>query len=217
MTDDSSLPPARVRIRPARLEGALAAPQLEVELPIADQPEGSQFKDSLMGEGPRDYLLGCEDIESFDNLDQRLNNEIAPCDPIEEMWFDEIVDFTWNMHRLKNIKKITVETKIKKKIVEMTEEKGMNDSRVWGRQTNLSRLARDYVKGAKRSDNLIVEILGPVELKDALYTAQSDVAEVLMRLDLCIIAIARQRDATIDRLYGRRELIAKGRLVASPR
>lgn len=120
MTSDSSpptgqppaLPPAIIRVRSTGSPRE-AAPSGAADDAVAPIPP-------LIGEGPRQYLLGWEDHTSFDRLKAAIDEDLQPTGPIERMWVDEIVDLEWDLHRLRRTRRTIVERALVERLTQRT-------------------------------------------------------------------------------------------------
>ena len=123
MTTDSPPPPrlptARPRARPPA--GASAAATAAAAAP-GDQPDEIAPTPSLIGEGPGQYLLHCENRRSFDEMKAAFDGELRPADPIERLWVDEIVDLEWDLHRLRTARRAVVETTLTENLARKVSE-----------------------------------------------------------------------------------------------
>ena len=170
---------------------------------------------SLIGHGPRQYLVGGEDLRSFDQLKAALDGELHPTDPIERMWSDEIVDLEWDLHRLRKTRRAVVEVRLIDRLGEMAMSGQAAGGLSLGTPRTLSELkdaSRGYLRGVPRATAFIQESIGFHVLDDELQTAQVAAMDTLLRLEAAILAASRQRDAILARLYGRREGIVDGRI-----
>lgn len=178
------LPPARPRRRRSRaaasftLEPASRASALEE--PLAD---------SLIGEGPRAYLVGREDWRSFDEMKAAFDAELRPTDPVESLWVDEFVDLVWELHRLRNTRRAILETALTDRLASMA---AMGRTRLGGgppdRSTreDLRYAAQGYIRGVPEAVAAIEEAIGYLNVGDELQAVQIEALEMLLRLDSAI-------------------------------
>lgn len=210
MTDPpskNSLPSVNLRVPPAAPAPSLAPFPSKGTMPAA----------SLIGEGPRQYLIEREDLHSFDGLKESLHGELRPADPIEQIWVDDVVDLEWSIHRLRKIRKSTVENSMKKNIA-MIIVKQMNypmHSIPAAVLEKWQSIAAKYINGEAEAVDQISTFIEPSVLAAQLEDAFRCASDRYQALGNSIMAAARQRDAALTRLYGRREAIAAGR-IASP-
>lgn len=211
MTTDSSpptgqppaLPPARIRVRSTGSPRE-TAPSGADEDAVAPVPP-------LIGEGPRQYLLGCEDKPAFDGMMADFDGDLRPTDAIERMWVDEIVDLSWDLHRLRNTRRSVVEKGLTPRVIDMlimtsTGERLMQE----GRSTNaLDRAARGYVEGDPASRAVVIDAIGRRRLEDALQDIMIRKADLLTRLETSIHTTSRLRAGIVGRLYSRRDFIER--------
>ena len=217
MTADSPspprLPPARPRARPpARASAAAAAPAAA----SGDQPDEITPTPSLIGDGPGQYLLGCEDRQSFDGMQTVLDEDFAPVDAIERMWVDEIVDLSWDLHRLRNTRRAVVEKGLIDKLIEMLTmtDAGMKLMEEFRSGRGISDAARGCVRGDAQSYQLVAGAIGADQIEDAFHQEMQKQIDLLERLETSIHATSRLRDAIVTRLYIRRAGIADGRIIS---
>ena len=203
-----ALPAARTRVRSTG--GARQTPTSGVaQDAVAPVPP-------LIGEGPRQYLLGCEDKPAFDGMMADFGGALRPADAIERMWVDEIVDLSWDLHRLRNTRRSVVEKELTARITELlimtpTGERLMQE----GRNTDaLNRAARGYVEGDPASLAVVIDAIGGRRLEDALQDVMIKNADLRARLETSIHNTSRLRDGIVSRLYSRRDFIER-RSVAS--
>lgn len=171
---------------------------------------------SLIGDGPGQYLLGCENRRSFDEMKAAFDRELRPADPIERMWVDEMVDLEWDLHRLRTTRRRVVEDALTEQLaakvsrcnaavalLTQEEQPSPNEIRYY---------ARTCVRGDPEGLAYVTEGLGILRLEDELQIAQVETAGTMARLEQSIHAISRLRDSILARLYGRRDGIASGRI-----
>ena len=170
---------------------------------------------SLIGAGPSQYLLGCENRQSFDEMTAAFDQELRPADPIERMWVDEIVDLEWDLHRLRGTRRAVLEAGLADRLAAMAAmgaaRGGVPTASVYA---ELRAAALGCVRGVPIAQAVINECVGPYSIADELQGVQSQNAEVLTRLGQSIHSTSRLRDGILARLYGRRDLIADGRLTS---
>ena len=224
MTTDSPPPPrlptARPRARPPA--GASAAATAAAAAP-GDQPDEIAPTPSLIGEGPGQYLLHCENRRSFDEMKAAFDGELRPADPIERLWVDEIVDLEWDLHRLRTARRAVVETTLTENLARKVSElnKAMARYPLAGQppveQPPLSEIkseARACIRGDPEAYQYISEGLGILRLEDEYQDAYEMAAGTLARLESSIHAASRLRDSILARLYGRRQLVTDGRIIS---
>jgi len=225
MTDESTRPPARHRSRAGRGVRAAATPAEPISTRVGSpEPTEGQAapasaaapalatRSSLIGDGPRQYLLGCEELAAFDAADAALDSVLQPADPIEQIWCDEILDLEWTLHRLRMVRRTALETAL----VDQLSNKAMAGAL---RDRTLSRLrpenwraaALGAVRGIAESAEVLKQAMGYLQLQDEMRTVMLDLADKMLRLDSSILAASRQRDAILSRLHGRRQLLAESR------
>lgn len=216
MTSDSSrptsqppaLPAARTRVRST---GGTRQPPTSGAAQDAVAPVPP-----LIGEGPRQYLLGCEDKPAFDGMMADFDGDLRPADAIERMWVDEIVDLSWDLHRLRNTRRSVVEKELTARIIELLIMTSTGESLMQeGRNTDvLNRAARGYVEGDPANRAVVIDAIGGRRLEDALQDVMIKNADLLARLETSIHNTSRLRDGIVSRLYSRRDFIER-RSVAS--
>jgi hypothetical protein len=165
--------------------------------------------------GPRQYLLACENLEAFDEISAVIADELQPADPIERMWVGEVIDLEWTIHRLRSVRRSTLEKTLAERLMQLAMNIAEEDVTDFLRPTNFRFDALGFLRGDRGPQNVVATTLEESEISDALQSVQIDISEKMLRLDLSIVAISRQRDAIIDRIYSRREFIAKGRITPS--
>lgn len=214
MTDSSlpttRLPPARVRTRSP--EGA----------PLPTSPVGGVGQGtaaptpSLIGDGPGQYLLGCENRSAFNGMKGALDEDFGPVDAIERMWVDEIVDLSWDLHRLRNTRRAVVEKGLVDKLVEMVTmtDAGMKLMEASRSVRGIVDAARGCAGGDAQSYQWAVGAIGADQIEDAFQQEMQRHMNVLERLETSIHATSRLRDAIVTRLYIRRAGIADGRIIS---
>lgn len=217
MTTDSPspprLPPARSRARPATRVSAAAAAAVPTS---GAQPDEIMPTQSLIGDGPGQYLLGCENRQSFDGMQTALDEDFAPVDAIERMWVDEIVDLSWDLHRLRNTRRAVVEKGLIDKLIEMVamSDAGMKLMEASRSGKEILDAARGCVRGDAQGYQLVVEAIGADQIEDAFNQEMQSHINVLERLETSLHATSRLRDAIVTRLYIRRAGIAEGRIIS---
>lgn len=168
---------------------------------------------SLIGDGPGQYLLGCENRQSFDGMKAAFDHELRPADPIERMWVDEIVDLEWDLHRLRAVRRTALEMALADRLAAMAAKGavagGLSAPTV---HDSLRAAALGCVRGVPAAQAVIDECVGFYSIDAELQVVQSQNVEVLARLAQSIQATSRLRDAILARLYGRRDSIADGRI-----
>ena len=183
----------------------------------ADQSDETTPSPSLIGDGPGQYLLGCENRRSFDDMKAAFDKELRPADPIERLWVDEIVDLEWDLHRLRGTRRAVLEIGLADRLAAMATT-GAATSGVpsvsSGAYEELRADALGCVRGVPAAQAVIGECIGFYKIEDELQTVQSQNADVLARLGQSIHATSRLRDAILARLYSRRDLIADGRIAS---
>ena len=188
-----------------------------------DEPGDTTPTPSLIGDGPGQYLLGCENRRSFDEMKAAFDRELRPADPVERMWVDEIVDLEWDLHRLRTTRRVVVENTLAEHLAFKVFQ--LNKARARARQPGQPRVeqpplseikseARACVRGDPEAHQYIYEGLGILRLEDEYQSAYQMAADALARLESSIHAASRLRDAVMGRLYGRRQLIADGRIIS---
>ena len=214
MTDSSPpttrLPPARARTRSS--EGA----------PLPTSPVGGVGQGtaapipSLIGDGPGQYLLGCENRSAFNGMKEALDEDFGPVDAIERMWVDEIVDLSWDLHRLRNTRRAVVEKGLVDKLVEMVTmtDAGMKLMEASRNVGAIVDAARGCAGGDAQSYQWVVGAIGADQIEDAFQQEMQRHMNVLERLETSIHATSRLRDAIVTRLYIRRAGIADGRIIS---
>lgn len=206
------LPPARPRARPAA--GGAAATTAEAGA-SSDEPDEITPTASLIGDGPGQYLLGCENRRSFEEMKAAFDEELRPADPIERMWVDEIVDLEWDLHRLRAIRRTVLETALADRLAAMAATgAAAGGLLVPSVYENLRAAALGCVRGAPAARAVIDECIGFYKIDDELQVVQSENVEVLARLGQSIHATSRLRDGILARLYGRRDGVADGRIAS---
>lgn len=199
------VPPAMV----ADVASAAKAPALHE----ADEVGVGEIR-SLIGDGPRQYLSFFEDGHSFDNLRLQIHEEIRPSDPVERIWTDDIVDTEWSIHRLRNIRKSIVESRMTNNIsmfvIKLLKHSEHNvPVAVYDKWKSV---AREYIRGDGDAASQLIEIIDPAVLERQMDDAFLGASESYQAIGNSILAAGRQRDAVLTRLYGRREAIAAGRI-----
>lgn len=172
---------------------------------------------SLIGDGPGQYLLGCENRRSFDEMKAAFDRELRPADPIERLWVDEIVDLEWDLHRLRGTRRAVVEIGLADRLAAMAAmgaATGGVPSAFASSPTELRAAALGCVRGVPAARAFIGDRVGFYKIEDELQIVQSQNAEVLARLGQSIHATSRLRDGILARLYSRRDLIADGRITS---
>ena len=171
---------------------------------------------SLIGDGPGQYLLGCENRQSFDGMQTALDEDFAPVDAIERMWVDEIVDLSWDLHRLRNTRRAVVEKGLIDKLIEMVamSDAGMKLMEASRSGKEILDAARGCVRGDAQGYQLVVEAIGADQIEDAFNQEMQSHINVLERLETSLHATSRLRDAIVTRLYIRRAGIAEGRIIS---
>ena len=214
MTDSSPsttrLPPARARTRSSE------------SAPLPEPPVGSGGPDtaaptpSLIGDGPGQYLLGCENRSAFNGMKEALDEDFGPVDAIERMWVDEIVDLSWDLHRLRNTRRAVVEKGLVDKLVEMVTmtDAGMKLMEASRSVRGIVDAARGCAGGDAQSYQWVVGAIGADQIEDAFQQEMQRHMNVLERLETSIHATSRLRDAIVTRLYIRRAGIADGRIIS---
>lgn len=173
---------------------------------------------SLIGTGPRQYLLGCEDLRSFDELKATFDGELQPMDPIERMWVDELVDLEWSLHRLRNTRRAVLETRLVDRLVNLTVlALGERRSERLPSPAILQGAARGYIRGVPDARDYIHATVGFLQLDVELQVVQAGAFDILSRVEHTIHATSRMRDAILTRIYGRRDAIADGRIASRQR
>ena len=219
MTTDSPptprLPPARSRARPAASVSAASAAALADA--SGDEPDDITPTPSLIGDGPGQYLLGCENRQSFDEMKAAFDRELRPADPIERMWVDEIVDLEWDLHRLRTTRRRVVENALTDQLANKVFRCNAAVAQLAQEQPPLSEIqyyARACVRGDPEGREYITEGLGILRLEDELQIAHGETVGILARLEPSIHATSRLRDGILARLYGRRDAMAAGRITS---
>lgn len=185
-------------------------------LPGTDEPGVGEIA-SLIGDGPRQYLSIYEDIQSFDAFRARIHEEIRPTDPVEQIWTDDIVDIEWSIHRLRNIRKSVVESRMSNKISMMVIKilKYSEHTVPVAIYDKWRTVAQKYVRGDSEAASQLSEVLGAAALERQMDDAFLAASDSYQAIGGSILAAGRQRDAVLTRLYGRREAIAAGRIPGS--
>lgn len=171
---------------------------------------------SLIGEGPRQYLLGCENLPAFDSLKAAFEDDLRPADPIERMWVDEIVDLQWDLHRLRKTRRAVVEKGLVEQLVSavtMTDA-GMRLMEASRSMDGVDEAVRGCVRGDPHGYQVVVDAIGSDQIEDAIQQEMQRHIDVLERLETSIHATSRLRDAIVTRLYIRRAGIAEGRIIS---
>ena len=228
MTTDSPptprLPPARSRARPAASVSAASAAALADA--SGDEPDDITPTPSLIGDGPGQYLLGCENRQSFDEMKAAFDRELRPADPIERMWVDEIVDLEWDLHRLRTTRRRMVEDALTDQLANrvfrcnaavalMAQQENPEEiPPELPRLVDIQYEARACVRGDPEGRAYITEGLGTLRLEDELQIAHGETFGILARLEPSIHASSRLRDSILTRLYGRRDAMAGGRITS---
>lgn len=173
---------------------------------------------SLIGRGPGQYLLACENRSAFDAFKATLDEELRPTDAIERIWVDEFVDLEWDLHRLRITRRTVVEQALTNRLAEkagnILARFPMRDEDVPVSVAEIRYRALACVRGVPEHINFMSDALGRLNMNDELMIAQAETAETLARLEQSIEATSRLRDAVLSRLYARRDLIADGRIVS---
>ena len=172
---------------------------------------------SLLGDGPRQYLVGGEDFQSFDRLKAAFEAELQPIDPIERMWTDEFVGLEWDLHRLRKTLRAIVEVRLVERLGEMAYSGQAAGGLAPGTPRTLNGLkdaARGYLRGVPEGAAAIHDSIGFHVLDDELQTVQVAAIDTFLRLEAAIRATSSQRDAVLARFYGRRDGIADGRIAS---
>ena len=182
----------------------------------ADEPDEITPTPSLIGDGPAQYLLGCENRSAFDGMQAALDEDVGPVDAIERMWVDEIVDLSWDLHRLRNTRRAVVEKGLIDKLVEMLTmtDAGMKLMQASRSGRPIVDAARGCVRGDAQKYQLVVEAIGADQIEDAFQQEMQLQMNVLERLETSIHATSRLRDAIVTRLYVRRVGVAAGRIIS---
>ena len=218
-------PPARHRSRAGR--GARAAAAAAAPAPTrVGSPEPTEgqaapapaaapalaTRSSLIGDGPRQYLLGCEELAAFDAADAALDSVLQPADPIEQIWCDEILDLEWTLHRLRMVRRTALETALVDRLSSKAAMGTMRDPVLSRLGTeNWRAAALGAVRGSAEAAEVLKQAMGHLRLQDEMRTVILEQADVMLRLDSSILAASRQRDAILSRLHGRRQLLAETR------
>jgi len=181
---------------------------------------------SLIGSGPRQYLLAWEDGQSFDDLKSAFDETLRPVDAIERMWADEIVDLEWDLHRLRRTRRTIVENSLVERLTDKVAMMNaatvsLTDAPRVGEQFAVERAtlaairyqARKCVQGDPAGHQYIYDRLMVLDMAHEVLSVQAENTEVLARLEYSIHATSRLRDAVLARFYSRRDLIADGRVV----
>ena len=180
-----------------------------------DEPDDITPTPSLIGDGPGQYLLGCENRQSFDEMKAAFDRELRPADPIERMWVDEIVDLEWDLHRLRGTRRAVLEVALAGRLAAMAtmgaSAAGVSDPSAHAR---LRAASIGCVRGVPVAQAVIRECVGPYNIADELQLVQSQSADILARLGQSIHATSRLRDGILTRLYGRRDAMADGRITS---
>ena len=191
-----------------------------------DEPDEITPIPSLIGVGPGQYLLGCENRRSFDEMKAAFDRELRPADPIERMWVDEIVDLEWDLHRLRTTRRRVVENALTDQLANRVLRCNAAVARL-AQEANPEEIppelpllveiqyqARACVRGDPEGRAYITEGLGILRLEDELQIAHGETVGILARLEPSIHATSRLRDGILTRLYGRREAMAVGRIAS---
>ena len=214
MSADSPLtphrPPARTRVRPAPPLSVAASPLRE------EAQDTSTPVPSLIGNGPRQYLLGCEDRASFDSFKAALDAELSPADPIERMWVDEVVDLEWDLHRLRSARRAVVEKGVITSLVELVSlsEAGSELMAASRGMTGVTDVVWGCVRGDPQSREVVSEAIGADRIEEVLQDEWLKTIELQARLEQSIHATSRLRDAVLSRVYSRRQIIENGRITS---
>ena len=170
---------------------------------------------SLIGDGPGQYLLGCENRRSFDEMKAAFDRELRPADPIERMWVDEVVDLEWDLHRLRGTRRAVLEAALADRLAAMAAlgvaAAGVPTPPTY---TQLRAAALGCVRGVPAAQELIRQCAGPYRIADELQLVQSQSTDIQTRLGQSIHATSRLRDGILTRLYGRRDAMAGGRIAS---
>ena len=172
---------------------------------------------SLIGDGPGQYLLHCENRRSFDEMKAAFDGELRPADPIERLWVDEIVDLEWDLHRLRTTRRAVLEAGLAARLAAMAAKGAARGHESPISQADFERFrepALGCVRGVHEAQVVIGHWVGVYSIEDQLQVVQSESAEVLARLGHSIHATSRLRDGILARLYGRRDGIADGRITS---
>ena len=205
------LPPARPRARPAA--SVSAAAEAAAADASGDEPDEITPTPSLIGDGPGQYLLGCENRRSFNEMKAAFDRELRPADPIERMWVDEIVDLEWDLHRLRGTRRAVLEAALADRLAAMA-TMGASAAGVSAPSAyvQLRVAALGCVRGVSAAQAVIRECVGSYRIADELQLVQSQSADMLARLGQSIHATSRLRDGILTRLYGRRDAKTRGRI-----
>ena len=205
------LPPARPRARPAA--SVSAAAEAAAADASGDEPDEITPTPSLIGDGPGQYLLGCENRRSFNEMKAAFDRELRPADPIERMWVDEIVDLEWDLHRLRGTRRAVLEAALADRLAAMA-TMGASAAGVsaLSAHTQLRAAALGCVRGVPAAQAVIRQCVGSYRIADELQLVQSECADILARLGQSIHATSRLRDGILTRLYGRRDAKTRGRI-----
>ena len=212
MTADSPspprLPPARPRVRAAAIVAAASA--------SVDSPDDTTPTPSLIGDGLGQYILGCENRLAFDRMKAALDEDFRPVDAIERMWVDEIVDLSWDLHRLRNTRRALVEKGLIEQLINMVtmSDVGMRLMEASRSMTGINDAVRGCVRGDPQSHQVVVEAIGSDQIEDTFQREMQRHINMLERLEASVHATSRLRDAIVTRLYIRRAGIADGRIIS---
>lgn len=229
MSENSDdLPPARARPRPAgrdtqdqqQQRGAAHADRTRPrEQPAVRGPDDDEEIEVPIRSAFRlaDYVSSVEDRDMLAQLKEQLELDLSPQDFVERLWIDEIVIVEWEAHRLRSAKKVCLE----KGMALAMGEHWVAKNGVPGSPED--RYAYREIPAAIAGDIASRAILNVRLEKDhfrggSTLPASGYLQEVNRQLDLerAILACGHRRDAILNRLYGRRELLESKAAKAGP-
>jgi hypothetical protein len=161
---------------------------------------------SLIGDGPRQYLLDCENQAVFDAVKLDHDEDLRPTDAVERMWVDEIADLDWHLHRLRSTRHGLVEGGLITGLVDLARQTPAG--RIYFENPKgperLQAAARAYAKGLPAARDFFVDLIGAEQVEAVLHRQMAQTFEARARLEQSIETTLRCREAVLNCLYGRR-------------